>query len=145
VEAKVKLEAESLGDRVPFLTTVVEGSARISVLNVFTFDHEDYLRRYFWMYAPDEHGLTKLPQPWVDELRAAFDRGVSVRRPDLPPLVSRYPILRQFGAVCNYGDEPASGEVTMYWDERIPMGPPALDFSPPLAAQECRLLRGRRS
>lgn len=67
------LEAlSSEGERLPFLTKNPVGSGHVYVLNVMTFQDEDFTRMKELLLPPVPLRLTTLPQPWLNTLREAF-------------------------------------------------------------------------
>jgi len=113
-QALTVLKAESLGDSVSFLTTLFDGDQRISVLNVYTYDHEDYARRYDWTRTPDHHGIPNLPRAWADALRATFNAGLRVQM-SAPARVTLYPF--EDGGCLVYNNRDDAAEVRLEFAE----------------------------
>lgn len=103
--AEVLLSAKLGRHKVPFLTRhVFEGSA-IYVLNSHTYAQEDFDAVGEVLLAPQPLGLLALPEPWLRELRLAFDPATPLR--EAPARVTCQPLGEEGWYIQNYAAIPA--------------------------------------
>jgi hypothetical protein len=109
--AETVLTAESLGDPFVVLTSrETENGGRIAVLNLYTFDEEDFARMYAPTYAPAPHALPAANRDWSDALRAAFLHAAPYTL-SAPAGVTLFPLSGTGYFLQNHSGEPA--DITM--------------------------------
>lgn len=71
-ETRVRIAALWDNREVPLLTEKAVERGRVLVLNVRTFSEQDFRDSGEWLLAPKPRGLSAIPQPLADSLRAAL-------------------------------------------------------------------------
>ena len=97
------------GRLVPFLTRNAAGKGQVVVLNVRTFSESDFGEGREWLLAPRRLGLSAIPQPLADTVRATLlsPIGVDFRAPAGVGLV----LIGKAACAYSFKDEPMRVEL----------------------------------
>ena len=107
--AKVLQYAQTQTKLLPFFTYKSADQGMIFVLNVRTFEEQDFRVVGEWLLCPRTRGITELPQPVMDNLRQALFKPLNIRF-EAPSGVGIY----LFGkAYCLYNFQDNSISVTL--------------------------------
>ena len=89
----------------PFLTRKAVGRGQLLLLNVRTFSESDFRDTGEWLLAPKQLGLSRIPQPLADTLRASLlvPLGLDFRAPTGVELV----LLGKAACVYSFRDDAA--------------------------------------